>query len=62
MFILPALAIYALFVLTPIVGSARMSLFEWGGSPLPRFVAFKNYTLLLKDTIFWRALMNKNGA
>ena len=58
MFILPALAIYALFVLTPIVGSARMSLFEWGGSPLPRFVAFKNYALLLKDTIFWRALMN----
>ncbi|MBR5024729.1 MAG: sugar ABC transporter permease [Victivallales bacterium] len=58
LFILPALVIYALFVLVPIAGSARMSLFEWGGSPLPRFVAFKNYALLLKDTIFWRALMN----
>ena len=43
-FLLPALALYALFVLYPIVQSARYSLFDWNGlEPLTKFVGLDNF-------------------
>ena len=43
-FLLPALVLYALFVLYPIVQSARYSLFDWNGlEPLTKFVGLDNF-------------------
>ncbi|MGI9254932.1 MAG: carbohydrate ABC transporter permease [Thermomicrobiales bacterium] len=59
LFLLPALAIYGVFVLYPIVQSIRYSLYEWSGiSPGFDFVGLENYRTLLGDKVFWQALKN----
>lgn len=59
LFLLPALAIYGVFVLYPIVQSLRYSLYEWSGiSPGFEFVGLENYRTLLRDPVFWKALRN----
>ncbi len=57
LFILPALAVYGLFVAFPILDSFRMSLLHWE-SPLlpPEFCGLDNFRLLASDHVFWRAL------
>jgi len=57
LFLLPALLIYGLFVLLPILDSFRMSLFHWE-SPMapPAFCGVSNYAELLKDPVFWQSL------
>jgi raffinose/stachyose/melibiose transport system permease protein len=53
LFMLPALALYALFVLFPIVQAARYSLFDWNGlGPLDDFVGLANYERALNDPVF----------
>lgn len=54
--ILPGLAIYALFVLWPIVSTARYSLYDWTGFSQPVFIGFDNYRELWNDEDFWLAL------
>ena len=57
--ILPALLLFFIFVIYPIVQSARYSLYEWNGlGPLTNFVDLKNYQRLLDDPVFWKALGN----
>jgi raffinose/stachyose/melibiose transport system permease protein len=58
-FLAPAVAIYAIFVLYPILQSMRYSLYEWSGiAPGFAFVGLANYATLLHDATFWRALSN----
>ncbi|MDD4538146.1 MAG: sugar ABC transporter permease [Lentisphaeria bacterium] len=56
LFILPALAMYALFVVLPIADSLRMSLLHWS-SPLlpPEFCGLDNFRRLMSDSVFWHA-------
>ena len=50
---LPALALYALFVLFPIVQAARYSLYDWNGlEPLTDFVGLANFEQALADPVF----------
>lgn len=56
--ILPGLAIYALFVLWPIVSTARYSLYDWTGFSEPVFIGFENYRELWGDEDFWLALQH----
>jgi len=57
LFMLPALALYALFVLFPIVQAARYSLFDWNGlEPLDQFVGLANYVRALNDPVFLGAV------
>lgn len=57
LFLLPALAIYALFVLTPIADSFRMSLYHWSSAGAdPQYVGLANFARLGGDTVFWLAL------
>lgn len=56
--ILPGLAIYALFVLWPIVSTARYSLYDWTGFSQPVFIGFDNYRELWHDEDFWLALQH----
>jgi raffinose/stachyose/melibiose transport system permease protein len=57
LFMLPALALYALFVLFPIVQAARFSLFDWNGlEALDQFVGMANFERALSDPVFLGAV------
>jgi raffinose/stachyose/melibiose transport system permease protein len=58
LFLAPALLIYMVYILYPIFGTLRYSLFNWRGGPDKTFVGLDNYTKLLSDAVFWQALMN----
>ncbi len=56
-FIAPALALYGLFVLYPIVQSARYSLYDWNGlEPLDDFVGLGNFRRAFADANFRDAI------
>jgi raffinose/stachyose/melibiose transport system permease protein len=53
LFLLPALAVYGIFVLLPIAQAAIYSLFDWNGlTPLTDFVGLDNYARALDDPVF----------
>jgi raffinose/stachyose/melibiose transport system permease protein len=53
LFMLPALALYAVFVLFPIVQAARYSLYDWNGlEPLDQFIGLANFERALTDPVF----------
>jgi raffinose/stachyose/melibiose transport system permease protein len=57
LFMLPALALYALFVLFPIVQAARFSLYDWNGlEALDQFVGLANFERALSDPTFLGAV------
>jgi raffinose/stachyose/melibiose transport system permease protein len=61
MFLLPALSLYALFVLYPIFQSARYSLYDWNGlEPLTEFIGLDNFREAFGDPVF-RGAMKHNG-
>jgi raffinose/stachyose/melibiose transport system permease protein len=49
----PALALFSLFVVWPIVKAAQFSLYRWKGfGPLQDFVGLRNYSAVLQDEVF----------
>jgi raffinose/stachyose/melibiose transport system permease protein len=59
LFVVPALALYGLFVLLPVVQAAYYSLFRWNGlQPLTDFIGLKNYQLALSNGVFLQSLAN----
>ena len=61
LFLVPALALYLLFVIVPIIQAAHFSLYKWNGlTPLTTFVGLKNYEVALTTGGFVNALGN-NG-
>ena len=59
LFLLPALALYAVFVLVPIVQAAHFSLYKWNGlGPLTDFIGLENYQDALTSDVFWQAVGN----
>lgn len=59
--VVPALALYAIFVVYPLVSSVRYSFYNWNGiGPLTNYVGLRNYTFTLFDhqfsPQFWRAI------
>jgi raffinose/stachyose/melibiose transport system permease protein len=61
LFLLPALALYLLFVLFPIVQGARYSLYNWSGlGELTEFVGLDNYRRAFRDEAF-RGAITHNG-
>ncbi len=56
-FLLPALALYVVFVLFPIVQAVHFSLFKWNGlTPLTNFIGLANYERALSDPAFLGAI------
>jgi len=54
---LPALALYGLFVLFPIIQAARYSLYDWNGlEPLDQFIGLANFQRALADPVFLGAV------
>ncbi len=59
LFLVPALALYALFVLFPIVQAAHYSLYDWNGlEPLTDFIGLDNYVKAFHDKAFTTAIAN----
>jgi raffinose/stachyose/melibiose transport system permease protein len=57
LFMLPALGLYALFVLFPIVQAARFSLFDWNGlEPLTKLNGLANFGRAASDRVFLGAI------
>ena len=57
-FVGPAGAIYAVFVLKPLIGTIWLSLYEWNGAGPKVFLGLANYAELARDQVFWIALRN----
>jgi len=59
LFLVPALALYLLFVIVPIIQAAHFSLYKWNGlGPLDDFIGLKNYQVALASDVFWQAVGN----
>ena len=59
LFLLPALVLYAVFVLFPIVQAVHYSFFKWNGlTPLTDFVGLANYQRALADPVFQGAVQH----
>ncbi len=59
LFLLPALALYVLFVLLPVVQAAYYSLFKWNGlQPLTDFIGLQNYATAIASPTFTTAVSN----
>lgn len=55
----PALVVFLVFVILPIVLAAVYSLYNWNGlAPLERFIGIDNYVRALQDPVFLRAIGN----
>jgi len=58
-FLFPALALYAAFVLYPTLKAFYVSFFNWRGvSRQMTFVGLQNYAKLLREPIMWKALQH----
>ncbi|MDQ0338815.1 raffinose/stachyose/melibiose transport system permease protein [Caldalkalibacillus uzonensis] len=59
LFILPALIVYMIYVVYPIITTFNYSLFSWSGTQREKiFVGLTNYIQLFADSTFWMALKN----
>lgn len=58
-FTLPAIILFGVFVLSPIIQVFGYSLFEWDGVNLAVFTGFENYRKLFASTVF--SVANLNG-
>jgi len=56
----PALLVYALVIVVPVLYSLVLSFTDWVGVGLPHFVGVTNYAQMFSDPIFWWSLRN-NG-
>ncbi|TNB47619.1 sugar ABC transporter permease [Martelella lutilitoris] len=55
-YVLPALALVAVFFIVPLCMTVWMSLHKWPLMGLPRFIGLDNYERLLFDKSFWSSL------
>jgi raffinose/stachyose/melibiose transport system permease protein len=59
MFLLPALAFLAVFIIWPVLLSLQLSFYDWNGvAPVRTFSGLANWKALAADAIFWKALGN----
>lgn len=58
LFLSPALVLFALYVLIPIVRSIGIGFEQWDGLGAPRFIGLGNYLELYADPNFWVSLKN----
>ncbi|MDE2749811.1 MAG: sugar ABC transporter permease [Chloroflexota bacterium] len=58
LWILPALAVYGVFKLYPLVSGLQMSLLRWDGIEEPRYIGLRNFEKILSDPMTGAVLMN----
>lgn len=58
-FIAPFFILFAVFGVYPVVYSLWLSFFQWNGAPGREvWVGLENFRLVLRDDIFWQAMLN----
>lgn len=55
---LPAVLVYAVFLLVPLLASLGISFTDWDGTSMPIFSGISNYLRMFSDPVFWVALGN----
>lgn len=58
LFIAPALFVYSLYVIYPILTTLSYSFFDWNGVSEKVFIGLDNYIRMVNDPIFWLSLKN----
>lgn len=58
LYLLPAVLVYGLFLLLPLLASLGISFTEWDGTSRPVFAGISNYLRMFSDPVFWIALGN----
>ncbi|RKS75553.1 raffinose/stachyose/melibiose transport system permease protein [Motilibacter peucedani] len=58
LFVAPALLVYAVFVLRPMVVSVQYSLYDWDGVGASTYVGLKNYSRLFTDSVLSHSILN----
>ncbi len=58
LWVLPALTVYGLFKLYPLVSGLQMSLLRWDGIEEPRYIGLRNFEKILSDEMTGTVLMN----
>jgi raffinose/stachyose/melibiose transport system permease protein len=58
LFVLPALAVYGVFVLFPVAMTVNYSLYRWDGFNVPKWVGLDNYKTVLTDPELVNTLFN----
>ncbi len=54
----PAVLVYALIIIFPVLVSFVLSFTQWSGFGMPQFVGLKNYIDIFKDSYFWWGIRN----
>ncbi len=55
----PALIVFAIFVIYPVIDTVRLSFYDYGlTDPKITFIGLQNYQELMQDGVFWHALGN----
>ncbi|MDR3438765.1 sugar ABC transporter permease [Telmatospirillum sp.] len=59
LFLPPAVVLFTVFVIWPILDAAHLSFFKWSGyGAVTNFVGVKNYSVLVANPIFHQSLLN----
>ena len=58
LWVLPALIVYGIFKLYPLVSGLHMSLLRWDGIDDPKYIGLRNFEKILRDEMTVKVLMN----
>lgn len=58
LFLAPAMAMFAVYVIAPIFESIAISFYDWDGLGTPKYIGLENYRELWSDPDFWVSLKN----
>ncbi|MFH0826853.1 MAG: sugar ABC transporter permease [Candidatus Omnitrophota bacterium] len=59
LFVLPAVAIFAIFYIIPFIWVFQLGLYEWDGIlPTKIFVGLENFKEIIQDKIWWQSMVN----
>ena len=58
LWVLPAVIVYGIFKLLPLVSGLYMALLRWDGIEDPRFIGLRNFQKILKDDLTIQVLLN----
>ena len=59
-YLLPALVLFALFIIYPIINAVQLSFGDWGGiyGAPSNFIGFRNYIDVFTSRVFWNSMLN----
>lgn len=56
--VLPALALFVVFVIYPLFEGAWISLHQWDGLSEMKWIGLDNYRFVFRDKVFWKSMRN----